>query len=54
MKSQTKKSDSYTIEASEPLDVADDNFDMLVDSEDENSFGSDDSDSASVNASDND
>lgn len=53
-KSQTKKSDSNTIEASKPLDVADDNFDMLEESEDEDSFDSDDSDSTSVNASDSD
>ena len=44
----------FTIEASKPLDVADDNFDMLEESEDEDSFDNDDSDSASVNASDSD
>ena len=52
--SNKQKSDSNAIEASKPLDVADDNFDMLEESEDEDSFDNDDSDSASVNASDSD
>ena len=37
-----KKADSNTIEASKPLDVADDNVDILQESKDEYSFDSDD------------
>ena len=57
MKSLTEKSVSNTIKTGKPLEVAVDNFDMLEESEDEDSFSSDDSkdsDSASENATDSD